>query len=80
MICIVQNKWKIRLQLTKPVTWPPLVWGVVCGAAASGTLLIYIYCGINIISGPTFMLNIFALTWNLLNLSVCSWTCSWGLI
>ena len=20
----------------KPVTWPPLVWGVVCGAAASG--------------------------------------------
>ena len=43
MICIVQNKWKIRLQLTKPVTWPPLVWGVVCGAAASGTLLIYIY-------------------------------------
>ncbi|URE48925.1 UbiA prenyltransferase family [Musa troglodytarum] len=32
----VANKWKIRLQLTKPVTWPPLVWGVVCGAAASG--------------------------------------------
>ncbi|XP_059668015.1 chlorophyll synthase, chloroplastic isoform X1 [Cornus florida] len=30
------DKWKIRLQLTKPVTWPPLVWGVVCGAAASG--------------------------------------------
>ncbi|XWS43863.1 hypothetical protein CRYUN_Cryun16bG0140900 [Craigia yunnanensis] len=28
------NKWKIRLQLTKPVTWPPLVWGVVCGAAS----------------------------------------------
>ncbi|XP_072984431.1 chlorophyll synthase, chloroplastic-like [Typha latifolia] len=28
--------WKVRLQLTKPVTWPPLVWGVVCGAAASG--------------------------------------------
>ncbi|KAI8538727.1 hypothetical protein RHMOL_Rhmol09G0126600 [Rhododendron molle] len=28
--------WKIRVQLTKPVTWPPLVWGVVCGAAASG--------------------------------------------
>uniref|UniRef100_A0A0E0L1D1 Chlorophyll synthase n=1 Tax=Oryza punctata TaxID=4537 RepID=A0A0E0L1D1_ORYPU len=27
--------WKIRLQLTKPVTWPPLVWGVLCGAAAS---------------------------------------------
>lgn len=27
---------KIRLQLTKPVTWIPLVWGVMCGAAASG--------------------------------------------
>ncbi|THF95634.1 hypothetical protein TEA_015244 [Camellia sinensis var. sinensis] len=32
------DKWKIRLQLTKPVTWPPLVWGVVCGAAASDLL------------------------------------------
>lgn len=30
------NKWKIRLQLMKPVTWIPLVWGVACGAAASG--------------------------------------------
>jgi chlorophyll synthase len=28
--------WKIRLQLMKPVTWVPLIWGVVCGAAASG--------------------------------------------
>eukprot|EP00892_Ulva_mutabilis_P010325 jgi/Ulvmu1/7665/UM038_0094.1 len=28
--------WKIRLQLTKPVTWVPLIWGVGCGAAASG--------------------------------------------
>jgi chlorophyll synthase len=28
--------WKIRLQLTKPVTWIPLLWGVMCGAAASG--------------------------------------------
>lgn len=28
--------WKIRLQLTKPVTWIPLVWGVMCGAACSG--------------------------------------------
>ena len=28
--------WKIRLQLTKPVTWIPLMWGVMCGAAASG--------------------------------------------
>ncbi|GAB4841660.1 hypothetical protein Ancab_022382 [Ancistrocladus abbreviatus] len=33
------NKWKIHLQLTKPVTWPPLVWGVVCGAAASVTAM-----------------------------------------
>jgi len=30
------NIWAIRLQLTKPVTWIPLVWGVMCGAAASG--------------------------------------------
>ncbi|RYR41355.1 hypothetical protein Ahy_A08g037752 isoform A [Arachis hypogaea] len=30
------NKWKIQVQFTKFVTWPPLVWGVVCGAAASG--------------------------------------------
>ncbi|TFJ80533.1 hypothetical protein NSK_008109 [Nannochloropsis salina CCMP1776] len=27
---------KIRVQLMKPVTWIPLIWGVVCGAAASG--------------------------------------------
>ena len=30
------NLWKIRLQLMKPITWIPLIWGVVCGAAASG--------------------------------------------
>jgi chlorophyll/bacteriochlorophyll a synthase len=30
------NIWKIRLQFTKPVTWIPLLWGVVCGAAALG--------------------------------------------
>jgi chlorophyll synthase len=30
------NIWKIRVQLTKPVTWIPLIWGVGCGAAASG--------------------------------------------
>lgn len=28
--------WKIRLQLMKPVTWIPLMWGVICGAASSG--------------------------------------------
>jgi len=31
-----KNKWAIRLQLCKPVTWIPLIWGVACGAAASG--------------------------------------------
>jgi chlorophyll/bacteriochlorophyll a synthase len=31
-----ESKWKIRLQLMKPVTWIPLIWGVTCGAAASG--------------------------------------------
>jgi chlorophyll synthase len=30
------NLWKIRLQLMKPITWIPLIWGVVCGAASSG--------------------------------------------
>lgn len=28
--------WKIRLQLCKPVTWPPLLFGVVAGVCASG--------------------------------------------
>jgi chlorophyll/bacteriochlorophyll a synthase len=28
--------WKIRLQLMKPITWIPLMWGVLCGAASSG--------------------------------------------
>jgi chlorophyll synthase len=31
-----QNIWQIRLQLMKPITWIPLIWGVVCGAASSG--------------------------------------------
>jgi chlorophyll synthase len=30
------SPWKIRLQLMKPITWIPLIWGVVCGAASSG--------------------------------------------
>ena len=34
-----KNIWKLRLQLMKPVTWIPLIWGVVCGAAASGNYL-----------------------------------------
>ncbi len=28
--------WKIRLQLMKPITWIPLIWGVICGAASGG--------------------------------------------
>jgi chlorophyll synthase len=28
--------WQIRLQLMKPITWIPLMWGVICGAASSG--------------------------------------------
>lgn len=28
--------WKIHLQLMKPITWIPLMWGVICGAASSG--------------------------------------------
>ncbi|ABX08355.1 chlorophyll synthase ChlG [Prochlorococcus marinus] len=31
-----KNSWKLRLQLMKPITWIPLLWGVICGAAASG--------------------------------------------
>lgn len=30
------STWKVRLQLMKPITWIPLIWGVVCGAASSG--------------------------------------------
>ena len=28
--------WKLRIQWMKPITWIPLIWGVICGAAASG--------------------------------------------
>lgn len=28
--------WQIRLQLMKAITWIPLMWGVICGAASSG--------------------------------------------
>ena len=31
--------WKLRLQLMKPITWIPLIWGVICGAAASGNFV-----------------------------------------
>ena len=30
------NIWKIRLQLTKPVTWVPLIWGAFSGHRAQG--------------------------------------------
>ena len=29
------DKWKIRLQLTKPVTWVPLIWGALRCACLS---------------------------------------------
>ncbi|XRA96748.1 chlorophyll synthase [Pycnococcus provasolii] len=29
-------KWQVMVQLSKPGTWVPVVWGVLCGAAASG--------------------------------------------
>jgi len=34
----VKNRsiWQIHLQLMKPVTWIPLIWGVIPGAASSG--------------------------------------------
>jgi chlorophyll synthase len=51
------NIWAIRLQLMKPITWIPLIWGVVCGAASSGhfhwsveTVLVMLAC--MLMSGP----------------------------
>ncbi|MGK7907588.1 MAG: chlorophyll synthase ChlG [Synechococcus sp.] len=31
-----RSVWQLHLQLMKPVTWIPLMWGVICGAASSG--------------------------------------------
>ncbi|MBD2388187.1 chlorophyll synthase ChlG [Cylindrospermum sp. FACHB-282] len=45
--------WKIRLQLMKPITWIPLIWGVVCGAASSGN---YIWSLENVLKAATCML------------------------
>src|SRR4028118_2077353 len=45
--------WKIRLQLTKPITWIPLIWGVVCGAASSGE---YTWTLENVLKAATCML------------------------
>lgn len=49
--------WKIRLQLMKPITWIPLIWGVVCGAASSGGYVwkfehILIAAACMLLSGP----------------------------
>ena len=45
--------WKIRLQLMKPVTWIPLIWGVVCGAASSGG---YVWSGEDFLKALACML------------------------
>ena len=45
--------WKIRLQLMKPITWIPLIWGVVCGAASSGQ---YTWTLENVLKAATCML------------------------
>jgi chlorophyll/bacteriochlorophyll a synthase len=47
------NIWKIRLQLMKPVTWIPLIWGVICGAAASGG---YRWCLADLLAAVACML------------------------
>jgi chlorophyll synthase len=49
--------WKIRLQLMKPITWIPLIWGVVCGAASSGNFTwslenVLISAACMLLSGP----------------------------
>ncbi len=45
--------WKLRLQLMKPITWIPLIWGVVCGAASSGE---YTWTLENVLKAATCML------------------------
>ncbi|TVQ42253.1 MAG: chlorophyll synthase ChlG [Gloeocapsa sp. DLM2.Bin57] len=45
--------WKIRLQLMKPITWIPLIWGVICGAASSGG---YIWSWESLLKALTCML------------------------
>lgn len=49
--------WKIRLQLMKPITWIPLIWGVICGAASSGQFSwklenVLIAAACTLLSGP----------------------------
>ncbi len=45
--------WKVRLQLMKPITWIPLMWGVVCGAASSGQ---YVWSIENVLKAALCML------------------------
>jgi chlorophyll/bacteriochlorophyll a synthase len=45
--------WTIRRQLMKPITWIPLIWGVVCGAASSGN---YIWSLENVLKAALCML------------------------
>ncbi|MCS6960018.1 MAG: chlorophyll synthase ChlG [Pseudanabaenaceae cyanobacterium SKYGB_i_bin29] len=45
--------WKIHLQLMKPITWIPLIWGVICGAASSGG---YRWTGENFLAALACML------------------------
>jgi len=47
------SMWKIRLQLMKPITWIPLIWGVVCGAASSGN---YTWTVQNVLTAAACML------------------------
>ncbi len=49
--------WKLRIQLMKPITWIPLIWGVICGAAASGNFEwtysnVLASCACMLMSGP----------------------------
>jgi chlorophyll/bacteriochlorophyll a synthase len=45
--------WKIHLQLMKPITWIPLIWGVVCGAGSSGN---YVWSLENVLIAAACML------------------------
>ncbi len=49
--------WKLHLQLMKPITWIPLIWGVVCGAASSGNFVwtwrnVLVAAACMLLSGP----------------------------
>lgn len=49
--------WQLHLQLMKPVTWIPLIWGVIPGAASSGNFYwswetVALAIGCMVLSGP----------------------------